>query len=47
MLRRTKRGSCQVKKNQDQMNGINEDQWEDDEHEKDFSTRVNDGRCGK
>ena len=29
------------------MKGINEDQWEDDEHDKDFSTRVNDGRCGK
>ena len=29
------------------MKGINEDQREDDEHGKDFSTRVNDGRCGK
>ena len=29
------------------MKGINEYQWEDDEHDKDFSTRVNDGRCGK
>ena len=29
------------------MKGINEDQWEDDEHDKDFSTRVNDGSCGK
>ena len=34
-------------KNQDQMKGINEDQWEDDEHYRDISTRVNDGRCGK
>ena len=29
------------------MKGINEDQWEDDEHYRDISTRVNDGRCGK
>ena len=29
------------------MKGINEDQWEDDEHDKDFSTTVNDRRCGK
>ena len=34
-------------KNQDQMKGINENQWEDDEHDKDFNTRVNNGRCGK
>ena len=47
MLRRPKRGSCQAKKIQDQMKGINEDQWEDDEHDKDFSTRVNNGKCEK
>ena len=51
MLRKSKRGSHQAKKkkksNQDQMKGINEDQWEDDKHDKDFSTRVNDGSCGK
>ena len=29
------------------MKGINEDQWEDDDHDKDFSTRDNDGRCEK
>ena len=29
------------------MKGINDDQWEDDDHDKDFSTRVNDGRCEK
>ena len=29
------------------MKEINEDQWEDDEHDKDFSTRINDGRCGQ
>ena len=29
------------------MKGINEDQWEDDERDKDFSTRVNDGGYGK
>ena len=29
------------------MKGINEDQWEDEEHDKDFSTRVSDGSCGK
>ena len=31
----------------DQMKGINEHQWEEDEHNKDFITRVNDGSCGK
>ena len=46
MLRRLKEEVAKLK-NQDQMKGINEDQWEDDEHDKDFSTRVNDGRCGK
>ena len=29
------------------MKGINEYQGEDDEHDKDFSTRVNNERCGK
>ena len=29
------------------MKGIDGDQWEDDEHDKDFNPRVNDGRCGK
>ena len=29
------------------MKGINEDQWEDYEHDKDFSTRVNDERFRK
>ena len=29
------------------MKGINEDKKEDDEHDKDFSTRVNDRKCGK
>ena len=29
------------------MKGTNEDQWEDDEHDKDFSTRVNNGICEK
>ena len=29
------------------MKGINEDQWEDDEYDKDFSTRVNDERREK
>ena len=29
------------------MKEINEDQWEDDEHDEDFSTRVNVGRCEK
>ena len=47
MLRRPKRGSCQGKKIQDQMKGINEDQWEDDEHDKNFSTRVNGERFQK
>ena len=42
MLKRPKRGSHQA-----ELKGINEDQWEDDEHDKDFSTRVNDERCGK
>ena len=32
---------------QDQIKGTNEDQWEDDECDKDFSIRVNDGSCGK
>ena len=32
---------------QDQIKGTNEDQWEDDECDKDFSIRVNDGRCEK
>ena len=44
MTRRPKRGSCQTKNSQDLIKGINEDQWEDDEHDKDFSIRVNDGR---
>ena len=46
MLRRPKEDVAKLK-NQDQMKGTNEDQWEDDEHDKDFSTRVNDGRCEK
>ena len=47
MTRRPKRGSCQTKNSQDLIKGINEDQWEDDEHDKDFSMRVNDGSCWK
>ena len=46
MLRRPKEEVAKLK-NQDQIEGINEDQWEDDEHDQDFSTRVNDGRCEK
>ena len=46
MLRRLKEEVAKLK-NQDQMKGINEDQWEDDEHDKDFSTRINGRRCEK
>ena len=47
MLRRPKSGSCQAKKNKDKMKGTNEGQREDDEHDNDFSTRVNNGICEK
>ena len=48
ILRRPKSGICQAKKkNQDKIKGTNEDQWEDEEHDKDFSIRVKDGRCRK
>ena len=46
MLRRLKEEIVKLK-NQDQMKGIDGDQWEDDEHDKDFSTRINGGRCEK
>ena len=36
MTRRPKIGSSQTKNSQDLIKGINEDQWEDDEHDKDF-----------
>ena len=47
ILKRPKRGSCEAKKDQDKMKGINEDHWEDDEHDKGFSARVNNRRCEK
>ena len=45
--KKTKKRKSSRQKNQDQMKGSNEDQGEEDEHVKDFSTSVNDGRCGK
>ena len=46
MPKRSEREICQSKKSR-LKKGTDEDQWEDDKHDKDFSTRVNNGICEK
>ena len=46
MPKRPKREICQSKKSR-LKKGTDEDQWEDDDYDKDFSTRFSDRRCRK